>query len=138
MSTPKPIAGCYAEKCPKCQASSPCVDHDEVDIGIGFQTGNHEFYCPEHGAFAFVEEPGVFANFGAGRVRAVFRDEAEAPRETKHMTTTKKRCATCETEEEQRANACFEREDAAKAKGETYNCDCTIPDCTHELPTEPA
>lgn len=75
MTYPQPIAGCYAEKCPRCGERSPCVDHCEVDIGIGFQTWNHEFHCSTHGGFAFVEEPGVFANFGAGTRKAVFRDE---------------------------------------------------------------
>lgn len=81
MKPPPPMPGCYAEKCPKCGERSPCVDHNEVDIGVGIQTWNHEFWCPTHGGFAFVEDPGVFANFGAGRTKVIFRDDAEAPQD---------------------------------------------------------
>lgn len=51
----KPIPGCFTEKCPKCGTASPCVDHLEVDIGVGVQTGEHQHECPTHGIFYFPE-----------------------------------------------------------------------------------
>lgn len=39
--------------CPRCGAESECVDWIEVDIGVGIQTGNHEYMCPEHGEFGW-------------------------------------------------------------------------------------
>lgn len=32
-----------------CGRESPLTDQDEVDIGVGIQTGNHVWTCPEHG-----------------------------------------------------------------------------------------
>lgn len=75
--TPKPIAGCGSSPCPKCNESAPCVDHSEVDIGIGSQTFDHEYWCPTHGGFSFVEMPGMVATFGAVSRHAVFRSDAE-------------------------------------------------------------
>lgn len=66
MSKPKPMPGCGTSVCPKCGAKCPCVDHLEVDIGVGIQTGEHEYYCEAHGAFSFTS---------AGLV--VFQDEAD-------------------------------------------------------------
>lgn len=47
------IAGCGEVPCPKCGTPSPCCDHDAVDIGIGIQTGNHEYVCSTHGPFGW-------------------------------------------------------------------------------------
>lgn len=55
--------------CPRCNAASPCVDWNEVDIGVGVQTFDHEYQCPTHGDFAFV--------FEGHQAHPVFRDEAE-------------------------------------------------------------
>lgn len=52
-SPPTPIAGCSSAVCPKCGTSSPCVDHLEVDIGVGVQTGEHTYLCPTHGGFGY-------------------------------------------------------------------------------------
>lgn len=87
MSAPKPIRGCGSSKCPKCGETSPCVDHNEVDIGIGFQTFDHEYWCPTHGGFAFVDAPGVFANFGPGHQKVVFRDDEESSPSSSHAQT---------------------------------------------------
>lgn len=57
------------EKCPKCDAESPCVDWCEVDIGVGTQTWNHEYECPTHGRFAFIFDE------GSTRCRPIFHDE---------------------------------------------------------------
>jgi hypothetical protein len=43
------------ERCLRCGAESPCVDWNEVDIGVGVQTFEPQFECPMHGRFAFVE-----------------------------------------------------------------------------------
>lgn len=61
---PTPMPGCGSSPCPKCGTASPCVDHIAVDIGVGIQTGEHEYCCPEHGGFAFPASGGV-----------VFRDD---------------------------------------------------------------
>lgn len=77
MSTaPVPIRGCYSEQCPKCGSPSPCVDHDEVDIRVGTQTGNHEFFCPTHGHFAFVDNTPAGDFSTPRRIECFFRDEA--------------------------------------------------------------
>jgi hypothetical protein len=41
--------------CPRCavKAPCPCIDFDEVDVGIGCITGNHQYLCEVHGVFAF-------------------------------------------------------------------------------------
>jgi len=62
---------CHSVKCPKCGAESPCVDHCEVDIGVGIQTFDHKYLCPEHGRFAFASSDDRF-NFDK---KAVFLDE---------------------------------------------------------------
>ena len=61
--------------CPKCAAPSPCIDWNEVDIGVGTQTFDHEYQCPTHGYFAFVWDLTTFES------KAVFRDEAESVRQ---------------------------------------------------------
>lgn len=43
---------CNVSECPLCGASAPLVNCDEVDIGVGFITGNHSWECPHHGEFA--------------------------------------------------------------------------------------
>lgn len=65
---PTPIPGCYATPCPKCGENSPCVDHVEVDIGVGVQTGEHQFYCTKHGLFGFsaYESGAIFQDDDAG------------------------------------------------------------------------
>ena len=74
---PRPIPGCYSVPCPKCSVPSPCVDHSEVDIGVGMQTWDHEHYCSEHGAFAFADGEEKDARTGLPVRHAVFRDEEE-------------------------------------------------------------
>lgn len=49
----EPIAWCGPSPCPRCGVVSPCVDHGEVDIGVGTQTFDHEYCCPAHGGFSF-------------------------------------------------------------------------------------
>lgn len=73
MNIPMPMPGCYVESCPKCKAQSPCVDHNEVDIGVGIQTFDHRFYCPTHGEFSF----NASASWDAPIV-AIFRDDEES------------------------------------------------------------
>jgi len=53
--------------CPKCGAPAPCVDYSEVDIGVGVQTFDHEYQCPNCGNFAFRYEPEL------NRTEAVWR-----------------------------------------------------------------
>lgn len=60
-------------ECPKCRAASPCVDWNEVDIGVGVQKFEHEYECPTHGRFAFVHEPGALFASPA----AIFQDDHE-------------------------------------------------------------
>jgi hypothetical protein len=55
--------------CPKCGDKSPCVDFCEVDIGVGVQRWNHEYRCPTHGDFAFVQVAGTY------RSQPIFRDD---------------------------------------------------------------
>jgi hypothetical protein len=43
------------DRCPRCLAKSPCVDWNEVDIGVGVQSFEPQFQCPVHGRFAWVE-----------------------------------------------------------------------------------
>lgn len=47
------ILYCASTPCPKCGTDSPCCDHVEVDIGVGTQTGEHQYHCIHHGAFGF-------------------------------------------------------------------------------------
>jgi hypothetical protein len=47
------IAHCSSTPCPKCGWQSPCCDHVEVDIGVGVQTGHHEYVCRMHGPFGY-------------------------------------------------------------------------------------
>ncbi len=55
-------------QCPKCSEDCPCVACDEVDNGVGIQTGNHVYECFEHGEFGFsFSKPG----------EAIFRDDPE-------------------------------------------------------------
>ena len=66
------------ERCPKCDAESPCTDWNEVDIGVGVQTFNHSYTCPVHGIFAWDES----APYVPGkRSVAIFQrdDTPEAP-----------------------------------------------------------
>lgn len=55
---------CTRSFCPKCGWSSPCCNHVEVDIGVGTQTGNHEYVCRLHGTFVFPNDGGepIFPN----------------------------------------------------------------------------
>ena len=68
----RPMPGCRSVACPECGLAAPCVDHCEVDVGVGVQTFDHEYECPEHGAFAFVlaDSPTDFSAPG----RHVWRD----------------------------------------------------------------
>ena len=50
----------------------PCVDHVTVDMGTGVQTGQHSYYCAEHGEFGIQwEDPHAWS----ARVVQVFRDD---------------------------------------------------------------
>lgn len=75
------MPGCGSSKCPKCGENAPCVDHSEVDIGVGIQTFDHEYWCPTHGGF-------VYAPFAAGDLfskdppKVFWRDDAEEDRST--------------------------------------------------------
>jgi predicted nucleic-acid-binding Zn-ribbon protein len=60
-----------ATKCPKCGAESRPYDWNEVDIGIGVQTYEHEWECPEHGCFSYVFDQ------AANRSAPLFRDDCE-------------------------------------------------------------
>ena len=46
--------------CPRCKAPTTLYDFIEVDIGVGVQTFDHQYLCPECGEFAFVTEGVVF------------------------------------------------------------------------------
>lgn len=59
-------AGCGTTACPRCGNLCPCVDHLEVDIGVGVQTGEHSWLCEEHGEFGW--------SYSTGEV--VFQDDA--------------------------------------------------------------
>jgi hypothetical protein len=60
--------------CPRCGAASPCVDWNEVDIGVGVQTFDHEYECPTHGCFAFA--------FEHHQTRPIFRDDRKVETKT--------------------------------------------------------
>lgn len=49
-----------ATLCPCCMTISYLIDCIEVDIGVGVQTGNHEWECPNCGRFAFLNGDLVF------------------------------------------------------------------------------
>ena len=65
------------ERCLRCDTVSPCVDWNEVDIGVGIQTFEPQYECPTHGRFAFVERSIAEINAGV-KPRAVYQDEATA------------------------------------------------------------
>ena len=67
---------CGSSPCPKCNASSPCVDHIEVDIGIGIQAGDHQYWCKTHGLFGWSSSGDV-----------VFQDDAEFDEEAARKRT---------------------------------------------------
>lgn len=71
---PRRTAPYSDEHCPLCLAKSPCVDWQEVDIGVGTQTWNPEFQCPTHGLFAWAER--TVEQIAAGEpARAIFADD---------------------------------------------------------------
>jgi hypothetical protein len=74
----QPMTGCGSTPCPKCGERSPCVDHSEVDIGVGLQTWDHEYECPTHGGFSFVDTPRneQIAPFAPTTPTVVWRDES--------------------------------------------------------------
>ena len=59
---------CGTTPCPKCAVPCPCDDHNEIDIGVGYQTWGHQWLCREHGRFAYPDgvDPGP----------AIFEDDA--------------------------------------------------------------
>ena len=57
--------------CPKCGAESPCVDWNEVDIGVGVQSFDYRYTCPGHGEFSYPSAPYDVNN----PAKAIFRDE---------------------------------------------------------------
>jgi hypothetical protein len=59
------------DRCPKCKAESPCVDWNEVDIGVGVQAFDYRYACPTHGEFSYPNEP-YDVNSPA---KAIFQDE---------------------------------------------------------------
>ena len=68
------MRGCHAEKCPRCGERAPCVDHCEVDNGVGIETWNHEYYCKTHGRFAFVHDgPADFSS--PWKTTVIFQDD---------------------------------------------------------------
>lgn len=50
----KKIAPYGPEKCPKCGVDSEPFDWNEVDIGVGTQTFDHQWVCTTHGVFTYV------------------------------------------------------------------------------------
>jgi hypothetical protein len=60
------------DSCPKCGVTAPCVDWNEVDIGVGVQVFEAEYECPKHGCYAYVgtDKPG-------SPMAPLFRDDAE-------------------------------------------------------------
>ena len=60
------------DECPRCHAVAPCVDWNEVDIGVGVQTFEPQYECPHHGRFAWAEQ--TLEQIGAGiPARAIFQ-----------------------------------------------------------------
>lgn len=51
--------GGESSPCPKCKTSSPLFDWDEVDIGVGIQTWDEVYVCPNHGEFGWDSEGAV-------------------------------------------------------------------------------
>jgi len=68
-------------ECARCGQNSPCVDWNEVDIGVGIQTFDHEYACPTHGCFAFVWDEEV------GKGRIIWRNEGPTAPTTLEPTT---------------------------------------------------
>lgn len=60
-------------KCPICGAECPCVDWCEVDIGVGTQTFDPSWGCPQHGEIALTVDDGLRP------ARWVFRDLESPP-----------------------------------------------------------
>ena len=54
---------CGTNTCPRCSHLCPCLDHDEVDVGVGVIMGNHQRQCPTHGLWAD-QNPTVFQDDG--------------------------------------------------------------------------
>jgi hypothetical protein len=52
-------------QCPVCEALCECKHWQEVDIGVGVQTFDYEYFCETHGYFCYTDEG-----------RAIFRNEA--------------------------------------------------------------
>ena len=54
---------CGTNTCPRCSHLCPCLDHDEVDVGVGVIMGNHQWQCPTHGLWSD-QNPPVFQDDG--------------------------------------------------------------------------
>jgi hypothetical protein len=66
------------DHCPRCDLESPCVDWVEVDIGVGVQTGDYQYECPQHGVYAWVDNvhPEEVTQVAADMVKEGREDEA--------------------------------------------------------------